>query len=154
MPPPAPRPTPRRATPPWRFWITGGLAVVALTVSGLRPQHSGQQARTSRYPLSETADRVAARAQAHGLRVFARLPLREGDGEWLVLGTAPEETALLQPTPGAPVSLPLTLRITPRGDGASLVQFHDRAEWAGQALPDRLVEGVAALPALIDDALS
>jgi hypothetical protein len=121
-----------------------------------RPAPPAQRPAGPHQPLppSETADRVAARAEAHGLRVFARLPLREGDGEWLVLGTAPEETALLQPAPGAPVSLPLTLRITPRGDGASLVQFHDRAEWAGQALPDRLVEGVAALPALIDDALS
>jgi uncharacterized protein (DUF302 family) len=148
-------PVSRAARPPWRFWVTGCLAVVALTAAGTRVQHSGQKARTSRYSTEETIQRLAASAEAHGLSVFAHIPLGDArGGAWLVLGGSREETALIQHSPQAPMNLPLTLRITARGDSASSVQFHDRAELADQALPGELMAHVAVLPALVDDALS
>ena len=90
-------PTHRRA-PLWRCWITGGLTVVALTVTSLGSHHSGSLARLSRFSPTETIARLAAHAQAYGLSVFARIPLqdREGRGEWLVLGLAEDETAIVQ----------------------------------------------------------
>ena len=119
-------PTHRRA-PLWRCWITGGLTVVALTVTSLGSHHSGSLARLSRFSPTETIARLAAHAQAYGLSVFARIPLqdREGRGEWLVLGLAEDETAIVQSDdPEQIVSLPLTMRITAEAGGGSRIQFH------------------------------
>lgn len=110
-----------------RCWITGGLTVVALTVTSLGSHHSGSLARLSRFSPTETIARLAAHAQAYGLSVFARIPLqdREGRGEWLVLGLAEDETAIVQSEgPEQIVSLPLTMRITAEAGGGSRIQFH------------------------------
>ena len=150
-------PTHRRA-PLWRCWITGGLTVVALTVTSLGSHHSGSLARLSRFSPTETIARLAAHAQAYGLSVFARIPLqdREGRGEWLVLGLAEDETAIVQSDdPEQIVSLPLTMRITAEAGGGSRIQFHATDELPrlpDGTLPPQLIEGLEALPALLDDA--
>ena len=151
-------PTHRRA-PLWRCWITGGLTVVALTVTSLGSHHSGSLARLSRFSPTETIARLDAHAQAYGLSVFARIPLhdREGRGEWLVLGLAEDETAIVQSDdPEQVVSLPLTMRITAEAGGGSRIQFHATDELPrlpDGTLPPQLIEGLEALPALLDDAL-
>lgn len=152
-------PQDRRRTALWRCWITGGLTVVALTVTSLGPLHSGRLARSTRYSPTEAIERLSAHAQSHGLSVFARIPLhdREGRGEWLVLGLAEDETAIVQSDdPEQVVSLPLTMRITAEAGGGSRIQFHALNELprlADGTLPAQLIEGLEALPALLDDAL-
>ena len=88
----------RRRTALWRCWITSGLTVVALTVTSLGALNSGCLARMTRYSPTEVIERLSAHVGAHGLSVFARIPLhdREGRGEWLVLGLAEDETAIVQ----------------------------------------------------------
>ena len=150
---------PQRRPALWRCWITSGLTVVALTVTSLEAHHSGRLARLSRFSPTETVERLSAHAATHGLSVFARIPLhdREGRGEWLVLGLAEDETAIVQnDDPDPVVSLPLTMRITAEAGGGSRIQFHALNELphlADGTLPPQLLARLEALPALLDDAL-
>jgi len=143
----------------WRCWITSGLTVVALTVTSLEAHRSGRLARLSRFSPTETVERLSAHASTHGLSVFARIPLhdREGRGEWLVLGLAEDETAIVQnDDPDPVVSLPLTMRITAEAGGGSRIQFHALNELphiVDGILPPQLLARLEALPALLDDAL-
>ena len=74
-----------------------------------------------------------------------------------MLGLAEDETAIVQSDdPEQIVSLPLTMRITAEAGGGSRIQFHATDELPrlpDGTLPPQLIEGLDALPALLDDAL-
>lgn len=66
---------------PFRFWMTGGLAMLMAAVGGGLAQASEERltlARVSPYSLDETVQRIEACAQRHGLHVMARVPQRQG----------------------------------------------------------------------------
>jgi uncharacterized protein (DUF302 family) len=148
----------------WRYWSTGGIAVVLASAS--QAQGAGERSRSmrgSRYSLDETATRLERLARARGFEVFARVepPQTRQASEpqqaaalLLVLGTDAAHTPVLQSSPSAPLDLPLTMRIEQHRGGDTEVHFSDSnwlAEHAG--LPAELIDRVAALPALVDAAL-
>lgn len=61
---------------PFRFWMTGGAAMILTALSGARTagaEERMQPTRVSRYGIAETVSRIEASAQRHGLPVLARL---------------------------------------------------------------------------------
>ncbi len=67
---------------PFRFWMTGGAAMILAALSG-GARAAGAEERTpptrlSRYGMAETVSRIEASAQRHGLPVLARLPQQAG----------------------------------------------------------------------------
>ena len=77
---------------PFRFWMTGCVAVVSMALGGSRAAwaddrddaegRSGRgQWQTSRFDVSETMRRLEASARVHGLGVFARWAPTAGGAE-------------------------------------------------------------------------
>ena len=60
---------------PFRFWMTGCVAVVLAAVGGTRvvAAERSLQSTNSRYGVVETVERIEACARQHGLGVFARM---------------------------------------------------------------------------------
>lgn len=148
----------------WRFWLTGGVAAVLAAASERPAERRAARAwRSSRYSLKETTDRLEHQARQLGLSVFARLaaPSRgvrrrvPDDTLLLVLGIDGAHTLVLQSTADAGLELPLTVRIERQDDGDTRVEFAD-SSWVADCgeLPADLVHQVAALPRLVDAALS
>jgi uncharacterized protein (DUF302 family) len=141
---------------PWRSWLTSGMAVVLLAAGASRAQADaayGERSRTTRHSPAETVARMVARAQAHGLAVVAIIPMPERQAEWLVLGPCPDETAVIHHAPQATLELPLALQIRERDGGGAEVRFHGADMPGAHTLPAEVRETVAALPALVDEAL-
>ena len=97
---------------------------------------------------------MVASAQAHGLSVVAIIPMPERQAEWLVLGPCPDETAVIHHASQASLELPLALQIRGQAGGGAEVSFHGADMPGAHTLPAGLRETVAALPALVDEALS
>src|SRR5512138_1403260 len=77
---------------PFRFWMTGSVAVVMAALGMGRSAMANERqwmSQSSRYRVTETVERIAACAQRHGLSVFTRvLPDTQPFGE-------PDETTLI-----------------------------------------------------------
>lgn len=148
-------------TMPWRAWLTSGMAVVLLAAGASRAQPIGgygERSRTTHHSPGETVARMVASAQAHGLSVVAIIPMPERQAEWLVLGPCPDETAVIHHAAHhasqASLELPLALQIRGQAGGGAEVSFHGADMPGAHTLPAGLRETVAALPALVDEALS
>jgi uncharacterized protein (DUF302 family) len=147
------------ADQPWRFWVTGGLAAV-MAAAAQGDTRSGENARTrvSRYSARETVQRIELLARDHGLPLFAKLAPRSAElhSEWLlVLGSDAEHTPVLQSAPGAPLELPLTVRVASDGERGTQVHFTRSSEWLAEqdGVPREMAAQLAALPRLIDAAI-
>jgi hypothetical protein len=143
---------------PWRFWITGGLAAV-LAAAAQDDARSSENARTriSRYGARETVQRIELVARDLGLPLFAKLAPRAANaGEWLiVLGSDTEHTLVLQSEPGAPLELPLTVRVATDGERGTEVRIAASGEWlaAQDGVPPEVAARLADLPKLVDAAI-
>lgn len=155
------------ARPPFRFWMTGCMAVVMSAFAGTtlaRHESRGLISHTSRYSVAETVLRIEASAQRHGLQMFAlvdRGPSSSGKSVsditgWKVVVLASSEggTLVLMDRPGGQHAVPMSLVVRANGLGGSEVLVgspHSEESWAG--LPVRVKRDLAELPELVAEAL-
>lgn len=139
--------------------MTGSLAVVMASLCtgrGVLDQQrltgSMRLLRHSPYSVKETVRRIEEAARARGQAVLARL----GEaGTVLVLSASMGGTPVVMARKDSPPDMPLSVQVRLSADGGSDV-------WVAAAgsdptlsgLPAAVAEDVAALPALLDRALS
>lgn len=147
----------------FRFWMTGCIAVVAAAMASARPVSANERhvtARSSRYDVAETIERIEARAKVHGLSLFARLKppaggtrvatAGNGEGAMMVFESARGGTPVLMAADRSAPSLPLSLIVRRNEAGATeVVLVAD--EWEG--LPDEVASDVTHLPRVVEEAL-
>jgi uncharacterized protein (DUF302 family) len=143
---------------PWRFWVTGGLAAVLAAAAQADARSDGARTRVSRYGPRETIQRIETMARDHGLPLFAKLAPRGAarDGEWLlVLGSDAEHTPVLQSAPGAPLELPLTVRVAEHSERGTEVHIARSGQWLAEQheVPPEVAAQLQALPGVIDAAI-
>jgi len=145
---------------PFRFWMTGSVAVVmtALGVGRAMANERQSLSQSSRFRLTETIARIEACAQRHGLTVFARLgghqpkPYEQHDDSTLIVFESSDGgTPVVMEGPGAPPEVPLAVcvRSSPQGDTEVLFTGSD---W--EDLPPNVARDLTELPILVADALS
>ena len=156
------------ARPPFRFWMTGCMAVVMSAFSGTTlARHEARgltTCHTSRYSVAETVQRIEASAQRHGLQMFAlvdRSPSASGKDvpegtSWKVVVLASSEggTLVLMDRPGGQHAVPMSLVVRANGQGGSEVLVGAAASDAAFAgLPVQVKRDLAELPELVAEAL-
>jgi len=143
---------------PFRFWMTGSVAVVMTTAGAGRAMAQERYlSQSSRFRVMETIERIEACAQKHGLSVFARLghqpkPYEERDDSTLIVFESSQGgTPVVMEGPGAAPEVPLAVcvRSGPRGDTEVLFTGSD---W--EDLPPTVARDLTELPILVADALS
>lgn len=151
----------RPMTRPFRFWMTGGIAVVTAALGGKSAigEERISTARSSRWDVAETVQRIEARAHEHGLAVFARMAqpgarfsasTRE-DGTLIVFESTAGGTPVLMASADSQPDLPLSVlvRRTEAGDVEVLLQQHD---W--DDLPAEVARDMTEMPHIVAEALS
>ena len=145
---------------PFRFWMTGSVAVV-MTAFGVGRSAMAQErhppSQSSRFRLMETIQRIESCAQKHGLSVFARLgksskPYEEPDDSTLIVFESSDGgTPVVMESAGAQPEVPLAVcvRRGPQGDTEVLFTGSD---W--EDLPPSVARDLTELPVLVADALS
>jgi len=148
---------------PFRFWMTGGVAILVAAVSGGRA-FAGEErltlTRVSRYGVAETAHRIEACAQRHGMHVMACLP-EQGDSRTgsvrmlLVLESSHGGTPVQMETADAQPDLLLSVVLRRMSDNLTEVfllsgVYGDLPE----GLPAQVRHDLADLPAVLEEALS
>jgi uncharacterized protein (DUF302 family) len=146
---------------PFRFWMTGSVAVVMTTLGmGRAMAHERHPlSQSSRFRLMETIERIEACAQKHGLAVFARVgqqhepkPYEERDDSTLIVfESSAGGTPVVMEAPDAPPEVPLAVcvRSSPKGETEVLFTGSD---W--DDLPPNVARDLTELPILVADALS
>jgi uncharacterized protein (DUF302 family) len=153
------------ARPPFRFWMTGCMAVVMSAFAGTalaRAESRGQMtSHTSRYSVAETVLRIEASAQRHGLQMFALVDRGAGrdvpEGtNWKVVVLASSEggTPVLMDRPGGHHAVPMSLvvRANEQG-GADVLVGSTVGDVALAGLPTHVQRDLAELPGLVAEAL-
>ena len=155
--PAAPPADPRR---PFRFWMTGSLAVVMAAMLPLRTVSEAERSqamkllRHSRFGVTETLERIETAALDGGLSVLARVP---GAPPALVLAASIGGTLVVMQQAGSRPAMPLSLMVSASRDGGAdvLVAFGAEAaaadDWS--ELPASVVAEMRALPGLVERAL-
>ncbi len=151
---------------PFRFWMTGSLAVVMAAMlpisdgtdgadgSDAEPDTAMRLLRHSRYSVSETVQRLETAARSQGLTVLARLP---GARPVLVLGSSVGGTLVVMAAADSRPAMPLSMMVRECSEGGADVMVAQAAterpslDW--QDLPAAVVDDLAALPVLVDRAL-
>jgi hypothetical protein len=144
---------------PFRFWMTGSVAVVVAASGmgrGLAVRGRNALSRSSRFRLPETVQRIEACARKRGLLVFARLGQTVGpheeasDSTFIVFESSAGGTPVLMASADAQPELPLSVcvRSSPLGETEVLFNGYDCSE-----LPPRVARDLTELPVLVADAL-
>lgn len=150
---------------PFRFWMTGCVAIMVAAVSGGRSYANDDRLTltgVSRYDVAETVQRIEASAQRHGMHVLACLPRKMNavtgeSGYMLVLESSQGGTPVLMETEGARPSLLLSVILRSAQAGGTEVLMHEEALGDLGGLPEGLSAQVqhdlADLPKVLDEAL-
>jgi uncharacterized protein (DUF302 family) len=148
---------------PFRFWMTGSLAVVMAAMlplsdstdaSDAEPDTAMRLLRHSRYSVGETVQRLEAAARDQGLSVLALMP---GAHPVLVLGSSVGGTLVVMQEADSRPAMPLSVMVREASEGGADVMVAQAAterpslDW--QDLPAAVVDDLAALPVLVDRAL-
>ena len=148
---------PRR---PFRWWMTGSLAVVMAAMVPLRdvpPSGRGQALRLlrhSRFDVAETLARLEVAARDRGLTVLARFA---GTRPVLVLASAGGGTWAVMSQADSRPTVPMSLMVSASGDGGADVMVgadegsETSADWSG--LPAAVTDDLDALPGVVERAL-
>lgn len=157
-------PAPARASRrPFRLWMSGSLAVVLaalVTARGLpdddEPRSSvpHRALRHSPYGVAETVMRIEAVARERGQAVLFRVG---GAAPVIVFGSSVGGTPVVMDHADSRPDVPLAVQVRAAADGGAEVLIADAPlDYAGAIgeLPDAVAEEIAALPALVDRALS
>jgi hypothetical protein len=151
-------PTPRK---PFRLWMTGSLAVVMASLCTGRGVLDDERLNTSMrvlrhspFSVTETVERIEAAARLRGQAVIARL---DGAGSVIVLASSVGGTPVLMSRADALPDIPLSVQVRrTAGGGADVLVavVGDSPALAWIDLPATVAEDVAALPALLESALT
>ncbi|WP_280155252.1 hypothetical protein [Piscinibacter sp. XHJ-5] len=145
----------------FRFWMTGSVAVVMAAFGmgrGALAHERHPLSQASRFRVTETAARITACAERHGLSVFARLDnhpkfyeANAEDTTLIVFESAAGGTPVLMEGPASHPEVPLAVcvRCTPDGDTEVLFTGSD---W--DDLPPSVTRDLTELPVLVADALA
>jgi uncharacterized protein (DUF302 family) len=145
---------------PYRVWMTGSIAVVMAALWTLRGLPDDEKTKrllrhTSPYSVSETVLRIEAAAAERGLAVLLREAV--GTTPVIVLASAAGGTPVLMAGPDTVPAVPMSLHVRANGHGGSDVWVPDAEPLIARAsgeLPAGVAAELAALPAMIDRALS
>ncbi|RQP23799.1 hypothetical protein [Piscinibacter terrae] len=141
---------------PFRFWMTGSVAVVMAALGigrgALAHERSPHSSQASRFRVLETVQRIEACAPQHGLSVFTRVCKGDGRDEFtlIVFESAAGGTPVLMEGPESRPELPLAVVVRADADGATEVLI------AGETwddLPAAVARDLTELPMLVADAL-
>ena len=144
---------------PFRFWMTGSVAVAAAALGIGRSALANERhplSQSSRFRVTETVERIEACAKRHGLSVFARLGLgsqihvRNDEFTLIVFESAAGGTPVLMEGPGSQPEVPLAVCVRSGGDGGTEVLFAG-SDW--DDLPPNVARDLTELPMLVADAL-
>jgi len=144
---------------PFRFWMTGSVAVVmaALGVGRSALAHERHPlSQSSRFRVTETVDRIEACAQKHGLSVFTRLiPDEEIGGvrdefTLIVFESSGGGTPVLMESALAHPEVPLAVVVRTDPTGGTEVLFAG-SDWSD--LPATVARDLTELPIMVADAL-
>jgi hypothetical protein len=151
-------PIPRK---PFRLWMTGSLAVVMVSLctgrgvlDDERLSVSMRVLRHSPFGVTETVQRIESAARLRGQRVIARV---DGAASLIVLESSIGGTPVLMVRSDSLPDIPMRVQVRRSSDGGAdvLVAVEGDAPPAAWAeLPAPVAEDLAALPALLDRALS
>jgi uncharacterized protein (DUF302 family) len=140
----------------FRFWMTGGVAVVlaALGARALAMDTRPGVSRASRYGMVETLQRIEASAARHGLAVFARASsVGSDDGRTtyvIVLESIEGGTPVLMSGPHTAPDIPLSLTVRQGLGGFAEVEIA-ASDW--EDLPMQVSRDLASLPELVEEAV-
>lgn len=148
---------------PFRFWMTGGVAIMVAAVGGGRTyaaEERSSPSRVSPFSVAETVQRIEASAQRHGMHVLACLPqtLNQVTGESryvLVLESSQGGTPVLMEREGAQPDLLLSVTLQSASSGGTDVFLNEGAlRELPEGLSAQVQHDLAGLPGLVDEALS
>jgi uncharacterized protein (DUF302 family) len=144
---------------PFRFWMTGSVAVVMAALGMGRSAIANERqwmSQSSRYRVTETVERIAACAQRHGLSVFTCVvpdtqPFGEDDETTLIVfESADGGTPVLMEGPQSQPEVPLAVAVRADPTGGAEVLF-GASDWAD--LPPTVAREMTELPIMVADAL-
>lgn len=149
---------------PFRFWMTGCVAVVLAAVGSTRAVATERslQSTASRYGVVETVERIEACARQHGLSVFARMAepgsasriapeFTRGEQAVIVFACGQGGTPVLMTSADARPDLALMLYVRD-GPGGGAEVLMPNEDWSG--LPPEVAHDVAELPRVVAEALA
>lgn len=143
---------------PFRLWMTGSLAVVMAALTPLRDAAENERfgaqrvLRHSRFSVDETVLRIEQAARLQGLTVLARMG---GDRPVIVLASSVGGTLVVMDDANSLLDVPLSVMVREGAAGGAEVLIaaaSTSAQW--QEIPPAVAEDLAALPALVDRAIS
>ena len=140
---------------PFRFWMTGSVAVV-MAAFGVGRSALAQErhplSQSSRFRVTETVERIEACAQKHGLTVFTRLESGErGDGMLMIVFESSDGgTPVMMEGPASQPELPLAVAVRADPTGGAEVLFSG-SDW--DDLPPSVERDLTELPLMVADAL-
>lgn len=140
---------------PFRFWMTGSVAVVMAAFGMGRGALASERhplSQMSRFRVMETVHRIEACAQRHGLSVFTRVGRGcDRDEEMLIVfESAAGGTPVLMEGPSSHPEVPLTVSVRADATGGAQVLFAG-PDW--DDLPPAVARDLTELPMLVADAL-
>lgn len=139
---------------PFRLWMTGSIAVVMAAVMPMRDIGQAERLRSlrllrhSQFGVNETMRRLELTARDQGLSILARLP---GERPVLVLSSRDGGTPVVMQEADSAPAMPLSLMVSRASNGESDVLVA-HSGWI--ELPDQVADEVAALPRLVERALT
>jgi uncharacterized protein (DUF302 family) len=144
---------------PFRFWMTGSVAVVMAAFGVGRSALANERhplSQSSRFRVTETLERIEACAQKHGLTVFTRL-LPSGDTlhdrdqfALIVFESSAGGTPVLMEGPQSHPEIPLAVAVRADPTGGAEVLFAG-SDW--DDLPATVARDLTELPIMVADAL-
>lgn len=154
----------RRSPSRVRRWMTGSLALVMASLAGQAaaspaPSERRGISRASPYGLVETVRRIEQAAVAHGMPVLARVDRSSHSSrQWvIVLASSEGGTPVMTDPRGAVPAVPLSVLVQEGPQGEAWVRLPPMdlamADGADSDWPDSVVDELAGLPLLIDEAL-
>lgn len=143
---------------PFRLWMTGSLAVVMASLCTGRGVLDDERLastmrvlRQSPFGVTETVLRIEQAARQRGQEVLARVG---GSGPVIVLAASDGGTPVVMESADSLPDVPLSVQVRRGADGGAEVLVTRTFDDALAGLPATVVADLAALPALLDDALS
>lgn len=143
---------------PFRLWMTGSLAVVMVSLCTGRGVLNDERVsatmrvlRASPFGVTETVQRIEAAARGRGQSVLARLGER---GPVIVLASSAGGTPVVMALPGSLPDVPLRVQVRSVAGGGAEVLVARATDAPWHELPAPVAEELAALPALLDEALA
>lgn len=145
---------------PFRFWMTGSVAVVMAALGMGRSALAHERhplSQSSRFRVTETVQRIEACAHKHGLSVFTRVMSdtnRYGERDELMLivfaSSSGDGTPVLMEGPESQPEVPLAVAVRADPTGGAEVLFAG-SDW--EDLPANVTRDLTELPIMVADAL-